>query len=120
MRTALLSCALGAGLLTLAAPVGAQAVFPQQTGWSITFTRGKGSSTSPTSRVRAGARVPEVAVDPGTELLIGKDGNYDYRITDPTFKFGSFYQSPITEESEVGGTNGINVTTDFGFSVFKY
>jgi hypothetical protein len=120
MRQPFYICALGAALFALAVPVQAQTVFPQQTGWSITFTTGKGSSTSPTARVRAGARVPEVAVDPGTELLIGKDGNYDYRITDPTFKFGSFYQSPITEESEVGKTNGIYVTTDFGFSVFKY
>lgn len=120
MRHAILSCAIGAGLLTLAAPGRAQAVFPQQTGWSVTFTNGKGSSTSPTARVRAGARVPEVSADPGTEVLIGKDGNYDYRIQDPTFKFGSFYQSSITEEAEVGKTNGINVTTDFGFSVFKY
>lgn len=119
MRT-LLTCALGVGLLSLASPGQGQTVFPQQTGWTYSFTSGKGSFTGQTARVRAGARVPEVTADPGTEILIGEDGNYDYRIKDPTFKFGSFYRGPVTEEAEVNDTNGISVNSDFGFSVFKY
>lgn len=111
---------LGAWILTLAASGQAQTVFPQQTGWSYTFSRGKGSYTSQTARVRAGARVPEVTVVPGTEVLIGKDGNYVYRIDDPAVPFGSTYNNAITQEKEETDSNGILLNSDFGFSVFKY
>ena len=119
MRHALSSCALLAVLLPLA-PLRAQAVFPQQTGWTTTFSSGKGSYTSQTARVRAGAQVPVVNVIPGTEVFIGKDGTYNYRIQDPTTTFGSSYNSPITKEVEVTDSNGILLNSDFGLSVFKY
>ncbi len=119
MRRVLLCNTLAAALLSLA-PLQAQTVFPQQTGWSYTFSRGKGSYTSQTARVRAGARVPEVTVVPGTEVLIGKDGNYVYRIDDPAVPFGSTYNNAITQEKEETDSNGILLNSDFGFSVFKY
>lgn len=107
-------------LASLAAPPAqAQRIFPQQTGWTFSTSSGRGSFTSQVARSRAAAFFPQVIVDPGTELLIGPDGNYDYRISDPTFKFGSFYQSRTIEETEINNTNGITVLSDFGYSVFK-
>lgn len=116
-RTALL---LATALAGLAGPAAlAQRIFPQQTGYTFSTSSGRGSFTSQVARSRAAAFSPDVIVDPGTELLIGPDGNYDYRINDPTFKFGSAYQKRTIEETEVNSTNGITVLSDFGYSVFK-
>lgn len=106
--------------LALPAAGRAQRIFPQQTGWTYSRTLGSGSVTSQLARTRAEARLPQVVVEPGnTELLIGADGNYDYRILDPTQKFGSAYQSQTLEETEITDTNAILTNTDFGYSVFN-
>jgi hypothetical protein len=111
---------LGSLLVGMAVPAAqAQRIFPQQTGWTITNSSGRGSVTSQTARSRASAAFPEVLVDPGTELLIGPDGNYRYRITDPTIKFGSFYQNRTIDESETSSFNAITILNDSSYSVFK-
>lgn len=107
-------------LVALAAPAArAQRIFPQQTGWTYTTSSGRGSATTQVARSRSAAFFPEVSVTPGTELLIGPDGNYDYKINDPSFNFGSLYQSRTIEESQTNNTNVITVLSDTGYSVFK-
>lgn len=110
--------ALAAFTAVVQQPAAGQRIFPQQTGWTFSWTNARGSATSQGARARAGALFPSVIADPGTEIIIGPDGNYDYQIEDPTFKFGSFYQSVTTKDSEVTDRHSFFVITDFGFSIF--
>ena len=103
-------------------PASAQ-LTPTVTGFTYSFTSGRGGSQRTGIGAFSASRVPNepVITEPGnTELITRPDGSFAFRIIDPTRKFGSAVQSSSTERSiSRDSTFGITQFNDFGYSVFQ-
>ena len=103
-------------------PASAQ-LTPTVTGFTYSFTSGRGGSQRTGIGAFSASRVPNepVITEPGnTELITRPDGSFAFRIIDPTRKFGSAVQSNSTERSiSRDSTFGITQFNDFGYSVFQ-
>ena len=103
-------------------PASAQ-LTPAVTGFTYSFTSGRGGSQRTGIGAFSASRVPNepVITEPGnTELITRPDGSFAFRIIDPTRKFGSAVQSNSTERSiSRDSTFGITQFNDFGYSVFQ-
>ena len=96
---------------------------PAVTGFTYSFTSGRGGSQRTGIGAFSGARFPNepVITEPGnTDFILRPDGTFAFRIIDPSRKFGSAVQSSSTERSiSRDSTFGISQFSDFGYSVFQ-
>ena len=96
---------------------------PTVTGFTYSFTSGRGGSQRTGVGAFSGSRVSNepVVTEPGnTELITRPDGSFAFRIIDPNRKFGSAVQFSSTERSLSRESNfGITQFNDFGYSVFQ-
>jgi len=96
---------------------------PTVTGFTYSFTSGRGGSQRTGVGAFSASRVPNepVVTEPGnTELITRPDGSFAFRIIDPNRKFGSAVQFSSTERSLSRESNfGITQFNDFGYSVFQ-
>ena len=96
---------------------------PAVTGFTYSFTSGRGGSQRTGIGAFSRDRVPNepVITEPGnTDFILRPDGSFAFRIIDPTRKFGSSVQFSSTERSLSRDSNfGITQFNDFGYSVFQ-
>ena len=110
--------AIGAPMLA-ALPASAQ-LAPQVTGFTYSFTSGRGASNRTTAGTFSSASPLRVVTEPGnTELIQQDDGTPAFRINDPTRKFGSALTFSTESSQTRGSTFGITQFNDFGYSVFQ-
>ena len=102
-----------------AIPASAQ-LTPQVTGFTYSFTSGRGASNRTTAGTFSSASPLRVVTEPGnTELIQQDDGTPAFRINDPTRKFGSALTFSTESSQSRGSTFGITQFNDFGYSVFQ-
>ena len=125
MRLALksLTVALAIGTPILGAVPSFAQLAPAVTGFTYSFSNGRGGGGRTGVGTFSGVKVPtgQVITEPGnTELITRPDGSFAFRIIDPTRKFGSAVEFGSTESSQSRNSNfGINQINDFGYSVFQ-
>jgi len=112
-----LSLVIGSPMLAVL-PATAQ-LAPSVTGFTYSFTAGRGGSNRTTAGTFSGAS-GQVITEPGnTELFQRQDGTFAYRIIDPANKFGSALQFSTESSQSRSSTFGVSQFNDFGYSVFQ-
>ena len=102
-----------------ALPASAQ-LNPQVTGFTYSFTSGRGASNRTSTGTFSSASALQVITEPGnTELIQQADGTPAFRINDPTRKFGSALTFSTESSQSRGSSFGITQFNDFGYSVFQ-
>ena len=115
-----LTVALAIGTPMLAALPASAQLTPQVTGFTYSFTSGRGGSNRTSTGTFSSATPLRVVTEPGnTELIQQADGTPAFRINDPTRKFGSALTFSTETDRTRGSTFGITQFNDFGYSVFQ-
>ena len=115
-----LTVALAIGAPMMAALPASAQLNPQVTGFTYSFTSGRGASNRTTAGTFSSASPLRVVTEPGnTELIQQDDGTPAFRINDPTRKFGSALTFSTESSQSRGSTFGITQFNDFGYSVFQ-
>ena len=100
-------------------PASAQ-LAPQVTGFTYSFTSGRGASNRTSTGTFSSASALQVITEPGnTELIRRPDGTFAFRINDPNNKFGSALIFSTESDRTLGSNFGISQFNDFGYSVFQ-
>ena len=116
----LLTFALAISTPMLAAIPASAQLTPQVTGFTYSFTSGRGASNRTSTGTFSSASALQVITEPGnTELIQQPDGTPAFRINDPTRKFGSALTFSTETDRTRGSTFGITQFNDFGYSVFQ-
>ena len=122
LRKALSNLTLAFGIassMLAALPASAQ-LAPQVTGFTYSFTSGRGASNRTSTGTFSSARALQVITEPGnTEFIQQADGTPAFRINDPNRKFGSALTFSTETDKTRGSTFGITQFNDFGYSVFQ-
>ena len=112
--------ALAIGTPMLAALPASAQLTPQVTGFTYSFTSGRGASNRTSTGTFSSASALQVITEPGnTELIQQPDGTPAFLINDPTRKFGSALTFSTESSQSRGSTFGISQFNDFGYSVFQ-
>ena len=119
----ILAIATACGVPMLAMQPASAQLTPAVTGFTYSFTSGRGGNQRTGIGAFSRDRVPNepVVTEPGnTDFILRPDGSFAFRIIDPTRKFGSSVQFSSTERSLSRDSNfGITQFNDFGYSVFQ-